>query len=64
MATQRHTLAFRVNDTSITHIEIISSANMPTVLKMARHRLESKGYTVNELVWNKIEEYKVKEKTK
>ncbi len=56
MKKMKHTLAFRVNDTTITHITITTSAVMPTVLKMARRRLEKQGYTVNELVWNTIED--------
>lgn len=56
MKKMKHTLAFRVNDTTITYIILTTSAVMPTVLKMARRRLENQGYTVNELVWNRIED--------
>lgn len=53
---KKHTMAFRVNDTTITHITLESSATMCIVLRMARRRLEKQGYSVNELVWNKIED--------
>ena len=56
MKKMKHTLAFRVNDTTITHITLESSATICIVVRMARRRLEKQGYTVNELVWNTIED--------
>lgn len=47
-------IAFRVNDSSITHISLyLKTKNEKHAVRVAKRRLEALGYTINEVVWIK-----------
>lgn len=54
----RYEFAFRVNDTTITHIELTRKSNTDVhkAYNAAKARLERKGYSVNEMVSIRIKE--------